>query len=142
MAQPSNIYSVARIHALEQNLMDRMKIERMVEAAKAEDALKILGESGDYGAHLSELKGPWEYEKVLGAELASLKNLLTKISPKLLVTNLFFMHYDVNNVKVMLKARTLGREFPEFLSDHGTVEKSVLLQAFKEDDMTMLPLYL
>ncbi len=142
MAQPSNTYSVARIHALETNLMDRMKFERMVEAASAGDALKILGESGDYGAVLSELKGPWEYEKVLKAEMKSLKELLEKISPNLAVSNLFFMHHDVNNVKVMLKAKTLNREFPEFLSTFGTVDMDTFNAAFKDDDFAALPAYL
>ncbi|QRN85385.1 V-type ATP synthase subunit C [Clostridia bacterium] len=142
MAQPSNTYSVARIHALESQLMDKMKIERMVEAASAEDALKILGESGEYGAAMSDLQGPWEYEKVLEAELKSLKELLEKISPNLAVSNLFFMHHDVNNVKVMIKAKTLGREFPEFISPFGAIDLVVFNQAFKDDDFAALPAYL
>ncbi len=141
MAQPSNTYSVARIHALETKLMDKMKFERMLEAASADDVLKILGESGDYGIALSELKGPWEYENVLRSETGVLRDLLERVSPNREITDLFFLQYDANNIKVMLKSKILNRDFSAFLSPHGVVSLEILALAFKEDDMSYLPVF-
>lgn len=142
MVEPSKTYSVARIHALETNLMDKMKLDRMLEAESARDVLKILAESGNYGAVASELEGPWDYEKMLYKEQQVLKELLAHISPNRAVTDLFFMDHDVNNVKVMIKSRLLKRDFPEFMSDLGAIDIEVVEKAFKEDDFRELPAYL
>lgn len=142
MTQPSTVYSVARIHALEHKLMDRMRIERMVEAASAADALKILGESGEYGQALTENPDPRDFEKALAHDRASLFRLLETVSPNRAVTDLFFLRHDITNLKILYKARHLGREHGELLSPLGLVPVEELQGAVREQEYGALPEYL
>ena len=49
MQLPSYPYASARIFALENKLIGRDRVDRMVEASSAEEALKVLAET-EYGA--------------------------------------------------------------------------------------------
>ena len=59
---PSNdqyAYAVGRVRAMETRLLDRSKIDRMVEAKSAEEALKVLGES-EYAEYQIGRASCWE----------------------------------------------------------------------------------
>ncbi len=139
MAQPSNLYGVARIHALELRLLDSGKIERMVEASTPDDVLKILSESGEYGSSMADIQGPWDYEKLLIGERQRLVELLDKISPSPEITDIFFMKYDIHNLKVLLKAHYLERNYDEFLSETGIYDVPTMKEALAEGDHRHLP---
>lgn len=142
MAQPSNIYGVARIHALELRLLDSGKIERMVEASTPDDVLKILAESGEYGSSMADIQGPWDYEKLLISERKRLVDLLSRISPSPEITDIFFMKYDIHNLKVLLKAHYLDRNYDELLSETGIYEIPVMKEALAEGDHRHLPAFM
>lgn len=142
MAQPSHIYGVARIHALELKLLDNAKIERMVDAATPEEVLKVLAESGDYGASMGDIQGPWEYERLLADEKKRLVDLMEQLSPDPDLTDLFFIRNDIHNLKVLLKAHYLGRNYDEFLSGAGRIETDRLKAALEEDAHRQLPAWL
>ena len=142
MAQPSHIYGGARIHALELKLLDNAKIERMVDAATPEEVLKVLAESGDYGASMGDIQGPWEYERLLADEKKRLVDLMEQLSPDPDLTDLFFIRNDIHNLKVLLKAHYLGRNYDEFLSGAGRIETDRLKAALEEDAHRQLPAWL
>ena len=62
MPRPSTAYAAAHIFALENKLLSRDRVERMVEAPSASEALKVLSET-EYAASVSELDQPHDYER-------------------------------------------------------------------------------
>ena len=84
----------------------------MVEASSAEEALKVLAET-EYGASISELDGPHDYERLLSHEVQRIYDFFETISPNPDITRLFFLKYDFHNLKVLLKSRYLGRNNEE-----------------------------
>lgn len=60
-------YSVSRIRAIERKLLDKGKLDRMVEAKSPEEALKVLLEA-EYGNSMSETVSIYEYENLLSDE--------------------------------------------------------------------------
>ncbi len=84
-------HSVTRVRALENGLLDKSKIERMAEAKSANEALKILGETG-YGAQVSRLNSVFEYENIPSRGNCICAPLFWKISPHPEVTDLFFLN--------------------------------------------------
>ena len=74
-------YAIGRIKVMETRLLDRDRIERMVEAKSADEALKVLGES-EYSDYLADLADVHEYEKILSAELLRIYRELRQLSPE------------------------------------------------------------
>lgn len=142
MPKPSIAYAAAHIFALENRLLSRDRVERMVEAPSASEALKVLSET-DYAAGVSELAQPHDYEELLSGEIQRIYDFFQTISPDPEITNLFFVKYDFHNLKVLLKAAYQGREEDEFLIDSGgTLSLDHLKEAVKEEDYTQFPHYI
>ncbi|HYF83229.1 MAG TPA: V-type ATP synthase subunit C [Clostridia bacterium] len=137
MSENKYLYSVTRIRALETKLLDKAKIERMIEARNADEIIKILNET-EYGSSISEMKDIEDYETVLSKELSKTYELLREISPVPELTNLFSFRYDIQNLKTLLKSSYLDEENDGLLSDIGTIPSQRLKKMVKEKDFSDL----
>lgn len=133
MSENKYLYSVTRIRALETKLLDKTKIERMIEARNADEIVKILYET-EYASSISEMKCIEDYEAVLSKELSNTYELLSEISPVPELTNLFLLRYDIHNLKTLLKSSYLGEDSDELLSSIGTIPLQRLKTMVKEKD--------
>lgn len=131
MSENKYLYSVTRIRALETKLLDKAKIERMIEAKNADEIIKILYET-EYASSVSEMKGIEDYESVLSKELSNTYKLISEISPVPELTNLFQLKYDIHNLKTLLKSSYLDEENDELLSEIGTIPIQQLKGMVKE----------
>jgi len=138
MPQPSYAYGVARIRVLEGRLLGRDKLERMLEAASGDEALRVLAET-DYAQAAAELKTFYDYERLLSGEIRKTYELIRTITPKEEWTNLFFLKYDMHNLKVLLKNRYLEAEDDALLMEVGTIPVDHLKRAVREKDYRELP---
>jgi len=137
MGENKYLYSVTRIRALETKLLDKAKIERMIEAKNAEEVIKVLNES-EYGSSISEMKGIEDYESIISKELSKTYELLSEISPVPELTNLFLFRYDIQNLKTLLKSSYLDEENDELLSSIGTISGQNLKKMVKNKDFSGL----
>ena len=139
---PSNdryAYAVGRVRAMETRLLDHSKIERMVEAKGADEALKVLSES-EYAEYLANLDSVHQFEQVLDAELRRIYLELRKISPEPRLIGLFSKKFDYHNLKVLIKANKLGEKRDELLvKDVGNIDLDQLIHAVSDDDYSNLP---
>jgi V/A-type H+/Na+-transporting ATPase subunit C len=131
-------YAVARIRALENRLLDRSRIEMMLEAKSAQDVLKILSET-DYGPAIGEIQDEYEYEEALTTERKNVIDLLKKIAPNPEVIGLLIMKYDFHNMKVLLKAKYLDESADHLLVDAGSVDPEKLKKMVDEGNFRYLP---
>lgn len=132
-------YAVGRVRAMETRLLDRGKIDRMVEAKSAEEALKVLGET-EYAEYLADLDGVHDYEKILDAELRRVYLELRKISPDPELIGLFARKFDYHNIKVLFKAAKLNEKRDELLvGEVGNIPVGELARAVSDDDYRNLP---
>ena len=131
-------YAVGRVRAMETSLLDRGKIERMVEASGAEEALKVLGES-EYAEHIATLASVHDYETMLEQVLHSVYRELRRFAPDPELVDLFACRYDYHNLKVLFKANKLGEERDELLvSDVGKISLAALQRAVNDEDYRSL----
>ena len=102
------LYISARIHAMENRMLTRERMERMLDARTAEDAAKVLTECGyeDFPALT-----PAAIEHLLDQARLELFADLRKASPDPGIVDVFCIKYDYHNAKVLLKAQAveLGR---------------------------------
>jgi V/A-type H+-transporting ATPase subunit C len=113
--------AVARLRVLEKRLLNKVKIERMIDSTSAEDVLKILQET-EYASLMGNLKRAEDYDILLKEELNRVYSLMYKVSPDLVIVDIMSLKYDYHNIKVMLKGRALNKDFSHMLIPVGTVD--------------------
>lgn len=123
-------YSVAKVRAVETRLLDRVKLQRMAEAADVEEAVKILKESGYEGD---------DPEIMLSRELEKTYAFLRDISPSKEAFDIFLVKNDYHNIKVLLKAEFLGKDFDFLLTESGRYPARLMKNVIENRSMKQLP---
>ena len=131
-------YSVSRIRAIERKLLDKGKLDRMVDAKSPEEALKVLQEA-DYGNLGSDTANIYEYENLLGEEYKKVYNLLKEIAPEPDVFDLFLISNDYHNLKVLLKAEFSGQDDNGLLIESGSIPSGKLKTMIRDRNMSNMP---
>jgi len=129
-------YAVGRIRVLETKFLDRDRIERMISAISADEALRVLSETA-YGSTAAQIKAE-EYEIMLGVRLKEAYDLVRHISPTPEVADMLALKYDFHNLKVLLKDRYLNRQDDDMLMQGGIIAPEKLKAMVQEgsyDDM-------
>ncbi|MGV8979823.1 V-type ATP synthase subunit C [Clostridium sp.] len=113
--------AVARLRVLETRLLNKVKIDRMIDSSSAEEVLKILQET-EYASLMGVVKRPEDYNLLLKEELNRVYALMYSISPDPAIIDIMSLKYDYHNIKVMLKGRALDKDLFHMLIPVGTVE--------------------
>ena len=113
--------AVSRIWVLETKLLDKPKVERMIEAPSASEVLRILNET-EYSNVSSNIKRPEDYEEILSSELKRIYDLVYEISPVKDVVKIMSLKYDYHNIKVLLKGKALGKDLSSILINLGNLD--------------------
>jgi Archaeal/vacuolar-type H+-ATPase subunit C len=129
---------IPRLRVLETRLLDKAKLDRMIDSNTAWDAVKILQET-EYAAHMSHVKRAEDYEAMLSRELRRVYKLLYDISPVRSVVDVMSVRYDYHNIKVLIKAKALKEDFSQLLIPIGMVEMDVLKKAILNEEYSDLP---
>ena len=88
---------IPRLRVLETRLLDKAKIDRMIDGDSANEALKVLQES-EYANVMTGVKRAEDYEIVLSKELKRVYELMYDISPEKSLVDLMAIKYDYNNL--------------------------------------------
>ncbi len=118
-------HAVARLRVIEKRLLDKNKVERLLDSDSAEDVLRILQET-EYGELINNLDSVYNYEKILKEELVNLYTSLYKISPVKEVVDIMSLRYDYHNIKVLIKAKALQKDLSNILISIGTIPLDTL----------------
>ena len=130
-------YAVGRIRSLETRLLDKNRLERMIEASSVEDAVKILAETG-YGNAVAELAAVHDFEEILQKEIAATLAELQAMSPRPELIALMTLRHDVHNLKVLFKAKYLEIK-TDLLQPMGTIPLPKLQAIVEEERFLDLP---
>ena len=125
MSNVAYAQAVSRLRAIETKLLDRAKLDRMIDSSTTVESFKILGET-EYGAHMPKAKKPEDYEIVLSEELKSLYSLMYNVSPEKKIIDLMSVRYDYHNIKVLIKGNALGKDLSYLFIPVGTIDTNVL----------------
>ncbi len=134
-------HALGRIRALETNLLDRQKVDRLLDAATPQELINLLQDS-DYGAALSELASPFEFEKALKGERRRIYVLIDRLSPDPAIPKALRAKYDFHNLKVLTKASIAEKNFDHALVDLGNVPIPEFKWIMENEKYSKLPSYL
>ncbi|QAA34062.1 V-type ATP synthase subunit C [Clostridium manihotivorum] len=129
---------IPRIRVLENRLLDKAKIDRMVDAASIEEVLKILQET-EYSNVSNNSNNPRAYEVMLSDELKRVFNLMYEVSPYREIVDIMSIKYDFHNIKVLIKSKVSKKDMKDILINIGTVELHKLSDAVMNDSYRDIP---
>ena len=132
-------YGIGRIRVIEKQLIDKAKLERMVESKTIEEALKVLYEAGYNSVEADNNVFSYEYERLIKEEQKNLYNLMKEITKESEVIDIFLLSNDYHNIKVLLKSEFLGLENNDNLLEVTTIPEESLKTILKERDFNNLP---
>jgi len=140
MIGTSYAFAVGRVRVLETRLLDKSKLERMIEAVSVEEALKVLTET-EYAGAVAEMATVHDFERMLHSEMARTLSLLQQSSPRPDLIKMMAWRYDVHNLKVLFKARFMESK-AELCLPLGTLSLDKLQGMVEEGVFRDLPVSL
>lgn len=125
---------VARIRFLETRMLDKAKIEALVESRDFMDSIRLLQDSwyGDYVTLPS-------YEDGLKKALQDFYREMYKICPVREIVDLLAVRYDGHNIKSLVKGKLSGTDASAMIIDAGTIPAETLKLMVEEDNFRDLP---
>ena len=115
----------ARIRVMENRLLTKNRMERMLEARTDEETAKVLSECG-YG-ELTDLSPTAVDAAMVRARDALCRDLEQAVPDRRLV-ELFQIKYDYHNAKVLLKAAATGAKADRLLTGGGRYDPKKLAE--------------
>lgn len=131
------IHSVTRTRVLENKLLSRVVIDRMVDAKDIDEVFMILGET-DYSEAVSSISKAEDYEEILSAELERFYKLMKEITDDNAVVDLMALKYDYHNLKVLVKEKEMGKDLSDLYVPIGTVDFKKLKVNFLSDTFRLI----
>ncbi|PKK39444.1 V-type ATP synthase subunit C [Clostridiaceae bacterium JG1575] len=126
--------AVATMRVYEKRLLDSVKIERMTDAASAQDVLKILQET-EYAKVMNTSMRPEEFETILSRELERVYREVYALTKDTDLIALLSLKYDYQNLKTLIKAKALGLAVMPALQNMGTIPGAELRSDFESDTL-------
>lgn len=124
----------ARVRVLENRLLTRERMERMLDARTAEEAAKVLTECGY--PELGTVT-PTGVENALSAARHEMYAELRKLVPDEALLDVFGVKYDYHNIKALLKARVMGVPAGDLLIGAGRYDPRELEEAFQAGSLEL-----
>ncbi|ENN96082.1 V-type ATP synthase subunit C [Methanocaldococcus villosus KIN24-T80] len=125
-------YVNARVRSREARLLDRNKINEILEAQSFDELIGIL-EDTDYSEYISKVSGkdPIFIEKAFDLYLANLYKFLYDIAPNKAkqVLKIFMKKFDIKNIKTLIRAKNINldaEEISDLLLPFGNIPKEKL----------------
>lgn len=126
---------IPRLRVLETRLLDKAKIDRMIDSDSAEAAIKVLQET-EYANVMSEVKRAEDYEIILSSELKRIYNEMYSMSPSRALIDLMGIKYDYHNIKVIIKGMILEKDFSNLLIPVGVNEINKLKYSIENNELS------
>lgn len=135
-------YSVARLRAMENRLLDEAFFQRMMDCDNLDSAVKILGETV-YAPWIMELKSNDDFDSAIGSELCHVYDEVSRFAPDKELVQICRLPYDFHNVKVLIKSLILTRQGGDrrfdLLTPLGNIETDSLVMAVESEEYRLLP---
>ncbi|MDP3014121.1 MAG: V-type ATP synthase subunit C [Candidatus Subteraquimicrobiales bacterium] len=114
-------HATGRVKVLEAKLLNKPRVDRLVEADTFEEQLHILAET-DYGEFFEGLKTAEDTEKALHRYLGRIYAFLNEVVSEKNLIDFFRLKYNIHNLKVLIKAKYLEASVEELYSELSTFD--------------------
>ncbi len=139
--EPYYTYACGRIRALENTLVDKVRIQRLKELKTAGEVFRNLQDTY-YSRFLQNIERPEDFAKIIPLVRRETLNLVLELLEPAYGEELL-MEYDFRNLKIALKLfiAELSKENAR-VYEIGNFPFALMFEAIKEDKLHVLPAYL
>lgn len=124
------VYASSYVRSQESKLLSSEQLRNMTESKNIDDICKVLQDAG-YGSEGNILTAA-NYQDVLKQAEASFFAEVKELSKSSAALNIFCYPADYHNLKVLIKAESLGVDRDELLMESGTISASEMAKSVKE----------
>ncbi|MFA7573144.1 MAG: V-type ATP synthase subunit C [Lutispora sp.] len=128
------IQGVTRTRVLENRLLSKGKIDRMIEAKDIEEVFKTLNET-EYSNAVTGITRDEDYENILSHELKRVYKLMREVSKDQIVVDLMALKYDYHNLKVLVKEGKLNKDLSDLYIPIGSTDFQKIKGGFLEGNL-------
>lgn len=136
-----HLYAVGRIRALETRLLDRDIVRELVEAPTLKEVYNNLRDT-EYGEEVVATEETLDFERLLSLETRQMIDLIDSISPDPELTDLIIYQFDVQNIKMLLKAHLGGAPAPDSFYAFGRFPVDELRSLVQGESVKDIPPWL
>lgn len=131
-------HPIARIRVLENKLINKNQIERLVDAKDTKTFFEVLSDTA-YSDHFDITTNPNLFQKIIDAELLKTVDFLKKNNPYPDQLDWLWLEYDILNLKFALKNKLVDNEISENnLSPLGHLQTKDIIKAIYQIDKFQL----
>lgn len=131
------LFGSARIRALENNLIGKEKLERLLAASSVDRCVALLAEFG-VAVVRDEQSGAFLREETLLGRLRAAYAEVGTITENAAFARLFRWQYDCNNIKAAIKCFKRGVNPNEMLFDFGNFDLKTVISCVERNDFDAL----
>ncbi|MBU0670740.1 MAG: V-type ATPase subunit [Patescibacteria group bacterium] len=128
----SYTFAAGQVRSLENRLLNKTDIERMVDAPDIEAAFKVFNDT-DYADNLQDVK-PIEFKKALDDDFRQARDTLLALIENKDLIKILFLRNDIRNIKVLFKTKNTDKDLTDELREFGTDLSENLKKYILEDD--------
>lgn len=129
------LFISTRLRSLENRLLSRERMERMLEARTHEEAAKVLSECGYEG--LEQLT-PEALEHALAAARRDMFTELASMAPDSRLVDIFRIKFDYHNAKALIKCAAANQNAARLLTDAGRIPAERFLALYQRGELSEL----
>lgn len=133
----SYLFGSARIRALENGLVGKEKLERLLSAPTIERCADLLAEFG-VDVKRDEQSGAFLREETLLGRLRAAYAEVADVTENAGFAKLFRRQYDCNNIKAAIKCFKRGVDPEEMMFDFGLYDVKTVISSVEKDDFSAL----
>jgi len=135
----SYAFAAGVIRSLENKLLNKTDIERMVDAPDLESAFKVFADT-DYADNLTDVQ-PYEFKKALDEDWQQTKVIIMSLLDNNEdLKNFLFLKNDFRNIKLLFKHKYLNKDLSSYQRNFGTVDSTSLYKyIIEENESVTLP---
>ena len=124
------IQSSTRTRVLEKRLLDKIQMQRLIEADDVDELIRLLNDS-QYQPFINKLERPEDYTQALAGEQQRFFTEMYGVSPRREVVDLVTLKYLYHNLKVILKEKITGEDYSRMYINIGGVDMNKLKADFE-----------
>ena len=135
---PEYLFAVGKLRVYERKLVNKAAFTQLIECNGFREMISILSEK-NYSDNISSVEKPEDFEKLIFNEMSNTIDEVKKLSHDDEITNLYLFKYDIQNLKLLIKAGKNSEDINRALLYRSIIDTENLEDSIKEEIFYVFP---
>lgn len=135
---PEYLFAVGKLRVYERKLINKATLTQLIECNGFQELVSILSER-NYSDNISSVKKPEDLENLIFDEMSNTIDEIKKLSHDDEITNLYLFRYDMQNLKLLIKAGKNSEDVNRSLLYRSVIDTDSLEDSIKEEIFYVFP---